>query len=169
MNMSAMPKLFWKNSIIHKPTDREIVCHPSAWDFYNGKDYRIMSCTEINARYLETIQHEMGHIQYYIQYKDLPRVYKDGANPGFQEAVGDVMGLSVSTPAHLQKINLLTNYTADHKASINHLYMKSLEKVVFLPFAYIMDLWRWNVFNGNISSDQYNCNWYLFFVKLAYL
>jgi hypothetical protein len=30
--------------------------------------------------------HEMGHVQYFIQYKDQPAAYKEGANPG-NEAV----------------------------------------------------------------------------------
>ncbi|XP_033225312.1 angiotensin-converting enzyme-like isoform X2 [Belonocnema kinseyi] len=160
MNMSAMPELFWKNSILEKPTDREIVCHASAWDFFDGQDFRIKQCTVNNADSLETAHHEMGHIQYFLQYKDQPTVYKEGANPGFHEAVGDVMSLSVSTPAHLQKIKLLENYTTDDEASLNHLYLKGLEKVVFLPFAYIMDLWRWDIFRGEVTPDQYNCYWW---------
>jgi peptidyl-dipeptidase A len=40
LNLTAMPEKFWKNSIIEKPTDREIVCHASAWDFYDGEDFR---------------------------------------------------------------------------------------------------------------------------------
>ena len=158
--MSAMPELFWKNSLMVKPANREVVCHPSAWDFSDGQDFRLKVCTEINAANLETIHHEMGHIQYYLQYKDQPTVFRNGANPGFHEAVGDVMGLSVSTPAHLEKIELLKNYTTDEEASLNHLYLKSLEKVVFLPYAYIMDLWRYGIFRGNSTKDQYNCQWY---------
>lgn len=46
----------------------------------------------------------MGHIQYYIQYKDQPLTFRQGANPGFHEAVGDVMVLSVSNPNHLKKV-----------------------------------------------------------------
>ena len=29
-----------------------------------------------------TIHHEMGHIQYFLQYKDQPVPFRDGANPG---------------------------------------------------------------------------------------
>ncbi len=32
--------------------------------------------------WLETTHHEMGHIQYFMQYKDLPVIYHGGANPG---------------------------------------------------------------------------------------
>ena len=39
-------------------------------------------CTEVNMEELIVIHHEMGHIQYFLQYKDQPVVYRDGANPG---------------------------------------------------------------------------------------
>lgn len=53
--------------------------------------------------------HEIGHIQYFMQYKDLPVTFREGANPGFHEAIGDVLALSVSTPKHLYNINLLSS------------------------------------------------------------
>jgi hypothetical protein len=40
LNLSAMPSSFWERSILQKPQDREIICHASAWDFYNGEDFR---------------------------------------------------------------------------------------------------------------------------------
>ena len=43
---------------------------------------RIKMCTEVNMEEMITIHHEMGHIQYFLQYKDQPVVYRDGANPG---------------------------------------------------------------------------------------
>lgn len=61
-------------------------------------------CTNINNEDFLTIHHEMGHIQYYIQYKELPVMLRTGANPGFHEAVGDAIALSVATPQHLQKV-----------------------------------------------------------------
>ena len=62
---------------------------------------------------LSTVHHEMGHVQYYLQYKDLMVPLRRGANPGFHEAIGDVLALSVSTPAHLHKIGLLDHVTND--------------------------------------------------------
>jgi len=37
---------------------------------------------------LITVHHEMGHVQYFLQYKHQPLVFRRGANPGFHEAVG---------------------------------------------------------------------------------
>lgn len=52
----------------------------------------------------------MGHVYYFMSYWDQPFIYRDGANPGFLEAVGDAISLSVSTPQHLHKIGLLKDY-----------------------------------------------------------
>ena len=48
-------------------------------DFVN---FRIKMCTDVTMENLITIHHEMGHIQYYLQYKDQPVEYREGANPG---------------------------------------------------------------------------------------
>lgn len=69
-----------------------------------------------------TAHHELGHIQYYLQYQNLPQVYREGANPGFHEAVGDVLSLSVSTPKHLKKIGLLKDFDDDDENKINQLF-----------------------------------------------
>lgn len=94
-------------AIIDKPTNRTIVCQGSAWDFCNGDDFRIKMCTKINMKDFITIHHEMGHIQYFLQYRDLPLALRAGANPGFHEAVGDTIALAVATPQHLQKVCIL--------------------------------------------------------------
>ena len=75
--------------------------------------YRIKQCTDINHDDLVTTHHELGHVQYYLQYWNQPYEYRTGANPGFHEAVGDTLSLSVDTPQHLKKIGLLESYTAD--------------------------------------------------------
>ncbi|XP_015119782.1 angiotensin-converting enzyme [Diachasma alloeum] len=161
VNLSAMPDKFWKNSILEKPDNVELVCHASAWDFYDGKDFRIKQCTRINMEDLLTAHHEMGHVQYFLQYKNQPTVYKEGANPGFHEAVGDTIALSASTPEHFKKIGLLEqDASTDKDALLNHLYITGLEKIVFLPFAYMMDKWRWGVFQSHILPDTYNCQWW---------
>lgn len=40
LNLDSMPNEFWEGSMLVKPADREVVCHASAWDFYNRKDFR---------------------------------------------------------------------------------------------------------------------------------
>nr|CAD7256691.1 unnamed protein product [Timema shepardi] len=117
-------------AMLVRPVDgREVVCHASAWDFCDGADFRIKMCTQVNMEDFVTIHHEMGHIQYYIQYKDQPDTLRSGANPGFHEAIGDTIALSVATPQHLEKIGLLMNYEDTPENSINTLMQMALEKV----------------------------------------
>lgn len=39
-------------------------------------------CTHVNMKDFITVHHEMAHIQYFLNYKKLPKVFRDGANPG---------------------------------------------------------------------------------------
>ncbi|KAK5649891.1 hypothetical protein RI129_000920 [Pyrocoelia pectoralis] len=162
LNLKEMPPKFWERSILVKPNDgRELVCHASAWDFYDHKDFRIKQCTRVTYEDFVTAHHEMGHIQYFLQYSDQPIVYRQGANDGFHEAVGDVMALSVSSTKHLKEIGLIDSKIPDNHASdLNSLFKVGLEKIAFLPFGYLMDRWRWGIFDGNISADDYNCKWW---------
>jgi len=82
LNLSAMPQTFWEKSILEKPNGRDLVCHASAWDFYDSNDFRIKQCTSVNFMDFITAHHEMGHIQYFLQYKDQPFIYREGANEG---------------------------------------------------------------------------------------
>eukprot|EP00463_Aulacantha_scolymantha_P003849 TRINITY_DN4775_c0_g1_i1.p1 TRINITY_DN4775_c0_g1~~TRINITY_DN4775_c0_g1_i1.p1 ORF type:complete len:292 (-),score=40.25 TRINITY_DN4775_c0_g1_i1:410-1285(-) len=56
LGLDPMTKTFWKKSIIERPSDgRELVCHASAWDFYNGDDFRIKQCTEVTMNDFRTV------------------------------------------------------------------------------------------------------------------
>ncbi|XP_060523449.1 angiotensin-converting enzyme [Cylas formicarius] len=161
MNMSAMSLDFWQGSIFEEPPERVVLCQPSAWDFCNRRDFRIKMCARVNMKDLITAHHEMAHIHYFMGYKNQPKVFRDGANPAFHEAIGEAISLSVGTPTHLQALGLLQTSIEDSAVDINFLYSMALEKVVFLPFAYVMDKWRYDVFSGKIGKEEYNCHWHL--------
>lgn len=112
---------------------------------------------------LVTVHHEMGHIQYFMNYADQPVVYREGANPGFHEAIGDLIALSVSTPQHLAKVGLLNQQEVEpilEKININYQLKMALDKIVFLPFAYVMDKWRWDVFSNPSKQQEMNKHWW---------
>lgn len=43
---------------------------------------------------------------------------------------------------------------------VNFLMGIALDKIAFIPFAYLMDLSRWKVFDGTIQKDVYNQEWW---------
>jgi peptidyl-dipeptidase A len=114
---------------------------------------------------LVTIHHEMGHIEYFLQYKNQPVVFREGANPGFHEAIGDLLALSVSTPEHLNKVGLFSPLVDDIKSTINYQMKIALEKIVFIPFSYLMDVWRWDVFSGKTTPENLNKHWWELRIK----
>lgn len=153
IGMFKMTDEFWKDSMLERPTDgRDVDCWADSEEFYNGKDYGIKICAQVTMNDLITIHHEMGHIEYFMSYANQPIKFHDGANPGFHEAIGDTIALSVCTPGHLQKIGLLTGYDPQseeaRKQNINFLYKMALDKIAFLPFGYLIDQFRWQVSNA---------------------
>ncbi|CAN8014742.1 unnamed protein product, partial [Ixodes persulcatus] len=160
LGLPPMPKSFWEKSVLVKPTNREIICHASAWDFCGTSDVRIKQCTQVKMDDLIVVHHEMGHVEYFLKYAKQPYFFRNGANPGFHEAIGDTMALSVATPKHLKAIGLLEEGAEDKETDINYLYSIALDKVAMIPSVYIYDLWRWNVFKGKYTPENYNKGWW---------
>ncbi|HEY3839501.1 MAG TPA: M2 family metallopeptidase [Bryobacteraceae bacterium] len=158
LGFSPLPESFWQRSLFVKPRDRDVVCHASAWDIDFADDLRLKMCIEINEDDFRTIHHELGHNFYQRAYKNQPFLFRDSANDGVHEAIGDTIALSV-TPEYLVKIGLL-DHTPDASGEIGRLLAKALEKVAFLPFGYMIDKWRWDVFSGRISPEHYNQSWW---------
>lgn len=159
LGMSPLPETFWQRSMITRPKDREVVCHASAWDLDDRDDIRIKMCTKVNGEDFYTVHHELGHNYYQRAYKDQPFLFKNGANDGFHEAIGDFAGLSALTPTYLQQIGLLEKAPGTEE-DIPFLLKMALDKIAFLPFGLMVDRWRWEVFSGEATPDQYNSEWW---------
>jgi peptidyl-dipeptidase A len=48
----------------------------------------------------------------------------------------------------------------DESADIGLLLRLALDKVAFLPFGYLVDQWRWKVFSGEVTPENYNKAWW---------
>ncbi|GAB6033116.1 hypothetical protein CHUAL_012727 [Chamberlinius hualienensis] len=161
LGLPPMSQSFWNNSIFEDPEDgRKIMCHGTAWDFYDKKDFRMLICADVIAEQLYTIHHEMGHIHYFMQYRDQPYTFRTGANPAFHEAIGDLILLSVMTPNHLHSIGLLDSPQESRESDINFLFTEALSSVAQLPSSYIVDKWRWDIFAGKYNSTEWNDYWW---------
>ena len=104
-----------------------------------------------------------------------------GANPAFHEAIGDAAALSSMSMNHLNQLGLIRRRgveptgrwkdesflryvgggTADlSEADLSYLFAKALSTVAFLPFGLLVDKWRWGVFKGEITPENYNKEWW---------
>lgn len=158
LGFAPLPETFWQRSMITRPQGRDVVCHASAWDIDNMDDIRIKMCTEVNEEDFQTVHHELGHNYYQRAYKNQPFLFKDGANDGFHEAIGDMVGLSI-TPEYLRRIGLINQVPGD-AADTGLLLRMALDKVAFMPFGLLVDKWRWQVYSGQATPATYNEAWW---------
>ena len=141
-----------------EPVDHQAVCHASAWSMDGQDDLRIKMCIDMNAEDFTTVHHELGHNFYQRAYKEQPVLFRESANDGFHEATGDVISLSV-TSKYLVDIGWLEEEPGV-EGDLGYLLNLALDKIAFLPFALVVDQWRWQVFNGEIAPENYNEAWW---------
>nr|CDG15343.1 zinc-dependent metallopeptidase-Peptidyl-dipeptidase A [Inquilinus limosus] len=164
LGLAPLPETFWQRSQIVRPEGRDVVCHASAWDLDDRDDVRIKMCTKVNGEDFYTVHHELGHNYYQRAYKDQPYIFKNGANDGFHEAIGDFIGLSALTPTYLNQIGLLDKVPGA-EGDIPFLLKMALDKIAFLPFGLLVDRWRWEVFAGKAAPERYNESWWALRLK----
>jgi peptidyl-dipeptidase A len=158
LGFEPLPETFWERSQIVRPEGRDVICHASAWDLDARDDVRIKMCTEVNGEDFRTIHHELGHNYYQRAYKDQPALFRSGANDGFHEAIGDTITLSI-TPEYLRELGLLDE-VPDASQDLGLLLQRALDGVAFLPFGLLVDKWRWQVFSGELTPENYNSGWW---------
>ena len=158
LGFEPLPQTFWERSQIVRPEGREVVCHASAWNLDAKDDLRIKMCAVVGAEDFRTVHHELGHNYYQRAYKDLPNLFRGGANDGFHEAIGDTITLSI-TPEYLRQIGLIDT-VPDASKDVGLLLQQALDGVSFLPFGLLIDKWRWQVFSGETTPDEYNADWW---------
>ncbi|HEU5450402.1 MAG TPA: M2 family metallopeptidase [Terriglobales bacterium] len=160
LGFAPLPKTFWERSLFVKPADRDVICHASAWDVDSVDDLRLKMCIKVMGEDFITIHHELGHNFYQRAYNRQPFLFRNGANDGFHEAIGDTIALNI-TPEYLVKIGLLNAAPPRSEASdIGLLLKQGLDKIAFLPFGLMIDEWRWRVFSGEVQPADYNQAWW---------
>ena len=159
LGMDRLPDTFWERSQFTKPRDRDVICHASAWGLDGGNDLRIKMCIKQTYDELRVIYHELGHNYYQAAYKNQPPLFQGSAHSGFHEAIGDTVTLSM-TPEYLKEVGLISSAEESEQAVINRQMQMALDKIAFLPFGKLIDEWRWSVFAGEITPENYNQGWW---------
>ena len=47
----------------------------------------------------------------------------------------------------------------DKEVNINILFQMALQRLAFMPFGYLVDKYRWDLYSGKVSLDDMNCHW----------
>lgn len=164
VGFEPLPKSFYeKSSMFPAPADAEFKKnnHASAWHMNLENDLRCLMSIDPTAEYYETIHHELGHIYYYQAYTnpDIPVLLRGGANRGYHEAFGSLLGLAAMQKPFLAAKGLVP---ADAEVDEMQTLLKdALNYVVFLPFsAGVMPEFENSLYAENLSKDEYNKKWW---------
>lgn len=164
IGFNPLPASFYeKSSMYPLPADATYKKnnHASAWHMDLENDLRCLMSVEANADYYETIHHELGHIYYYQAYTNpnVPPLLRGGANRGYHEAIGSLLGL-----AAMQKPFLAEKGLVDANVQIDetqNLLKEALNYVVFLPFsAGVMTEFENSLYAENLPKNQFNQKWW---------
>ena len=62
--------------------------------------------------------------------------------------VADILSLAVGTASYYQKLGLLSNDVdvTDEETNINILFSMALQRLAFMPFGYLVDKYRWDLY-----------------------
>jgi len=164
LGFDVLPESFYTRSSLYplpKGAPYSKNNHASAWHMDLHHDVRCLMSVESNARWWETTHHELGHIYYYLEYTnpDVPPLLREGANRGFHEAIGSLLGLASMQKAFLQGRGIIA---ADVKTDeIQTLLKEALDFVVFIPFSTgTMTHFEHDLYATDLSIDEYNARWW---------
>ena len=166
LGLERMTVDFWRRSVFVRPEGNwRMDCHASAHDFFAQKDFRVKMCADVSLADLQTVHHELGHIAYFMQYRNQPALFRAGANAAFHEAVGDTIAMSAMSPQHLSSVVLGRRLPAPRskhfaETDISSLLRMALSRLALITYGYVFEKWRYKVFRGEIPPSQYNTRYW---------
>jgi len=164
LGFDPLPQSFWNNSSLYplpKDAGYKKNNHASAWHMDNAYDVRSLMSVVPNTEWWGTVLHELGHIYYYMTYTNdnVPIILRSGANRGFHEAMGSLIGL-----ASMQKPFLVNRGLVPADAQIEEtqaLMREALDYIVFMPFsAGVMTEFEHDLYAADLPVDQFNQRWW---------
>ena len=106
LGFAPLPQTFWERSLFRSRATARSSATPARGTSTTRATCASRCASSQTDEDFTTIHHELGHNFYQRAYNTLPFLFRDSANDGFHEAIGDTIALSV-TPEYLVKIGLL--------------------------------------------------------------
>lgn len=135
--------------------------HASAWHLDLGHDIRSLMSVEPNTYWYSTTHHELGHIYYCLAYTNdkVPPLLRAGANRGYHEAIGSLMGLASMQKPFVEAIGL--DVGAGEPDPIQTLLQEALDHVVFIPWSCgVMTHFEHELYEKPLAINEYNRRWW---------
>ena len=72
-----------------------------------------------------------------------------------------IFSTTSGTAGYFQRLGLLSKEVdaTDKETEINILMNMALNSLAFMPFGYLVDKYRWDLFSGVADEKSMNCHW----------
>ncbi|XP_037954840.1 angiotensin-converting enzyme-like [Teleopsis dalmanni] len=118
-------------------------------------------CPKVYYKKLLQTHGDVSTIQYALAKNNLSVGLNQEASPGFGNALGEAVILSVSTPKHLQqRLGLLKDYEYDDLLNTNRLYRLAVHSLLTIPTYFVHEKLWVDIINKNISIVDINCHYW---------
>lgn len=164
VGFERLPESFYEKSSLYPlppEADYKKNNHASAWHLDLDHDVRSLMSVEPNTDWYETTHHELGHIYYYLTYTnpDVPPLLRGGANRGYHEAMGSLLGLASLQQPYLEHLGLWPENVRINKYDM--LLKEALNYIVFIPFgAGVMPEFEHDLYAEDLSPEEFNQRWW---------
>jgi peptidyl-dipeptidase A len=164
LGFDTLPPTFYSLSSLYPlPADADYKKnnHASAWHMDLDTDVRSLMSVEPNTEWWGTVLHELGHIYYYISYStpEVPIVLRGGANRGYHEAMGSLIGLASLQKPFLQERGMVNKKTKVDE--IQSMLREALDFIVHIPWgAGVMTHFEHELYSKDLSKDEFNKKWW---------
>ncbi len=164
VGFERLPASFYEKSSLYPlppEADYKKNNHASAWHLDLDHDVRSLMSVEPNTDWYETTHHELGHIYYYLTYTnpDVPPLLRGGANRGYHEAMGSLLGLASLQQPYLEQLGLWPENVRINK--YDQLLKEALNYIVFIPFgAGVMPEFEHDLYAEELTPEEFNQRWW---------
>lgn len=164
LGFKPLPQTFWtKSSLYPLPANAGYAKnnHASAWHLDLNQDIRSLQSITPTTEYWSTVLHEYGHIYYYQAYSNpkVPVVLRSGANRGYHEAFGTMIGLASLQKPFLEGLGLVPK--GGQSNDTLKLLKEALDYIVHIPWGSgVMTEFEYQLYAKKLPIDQYNKTWW---------
>ncbi len=164
MGFPKLPDTFYEKSSLYPLNPDAGVKknnHASAWHMDYDKDVRSLMSVEANTEWWGTVLHELGHIYYYTTYSipEVPIILRGGANRGYHEAMGSLIGLASLQQNFLAGRGMVSADASTDKTQL--LMREALDFIVHIPWgAGVMTNFENELYAKNLPPAELNKKWW---------
>ncbi|XP_055374375.1 angiotensin-converting enzyme-like [Condylostylus longicornis] len=156
MGLSSIPRNIRSN--FKKKSDNELRSECKAEIYDETPNIRMEYCPQVNIKKFLQMHGYMGRVHYAYEKRDLP--FHFFSSYKFEDAVGEALILSASSPSHLTNLGIVEDSTYTPELEMNRLFRMGVHTIFNIPKYYVHVKLIEDILNGTTTTDNINVHYW---------